>query len=96
MSWTKNTVCSAAVFPNFDNFNNYYLECIPVNGNGNENTARGTQCHDKNNMKIVDGSDSSSRESYTELPQATADAYTQLHQNNLVSKPSTCNVLFWA
>ena len=45
-------------------------------------------------MKIVHGSDSSSRESYTELPQTTPDAYTQLHQNNLVSKLFTSSFYF--
>ena len=55
--------------------------------NGNQNIVYGTQCHEYNNVKIVNGSEPLSQESYTELPQMNVqNSYTQLHGNIAVSE----------
>lgn len=83
------------VFKEIDNLNNYYLEYIRMDENGNENTFHDTQCHDKNETKILNGSEPSSQESYTELPQINVqDSYTQSNRNIAVSKLFNSNVSF--
>ena len=74
--------------------NNYYLEYIQMDQNGNKNIVYGTQCHNNNNVKIVNGSKPLSQESYTELPEINVqDPYTQLHRNPAVSKSFNSNLL---
>ena len=76
--------------------NNYYLEYIQMDQNRKENTVYGKQCQKNNDVKIVNGSEPLSQESYTELPQINVqEPYTLLRRNIAVSKCLNSNVLFW-
>ena len=68
---------------------------MQMDQNGYKTIVHGTQCHNNNSLKIVNGSELLSQGSYTELSQINVqDPYTQLQPNIAVSKRFNINIIF--